>query len=77
MGRPSSPHPGGFLVTYCDGHTAFMSQDIAYQIYAALMTPRGSQARPPGSGPYAAGSNPSTALQTWQMVPVSAESLSQ
>ena len=70
VARPSSAHPGGFLVTYCDGHTAFMSQDVTYQIYAELMTPRGSHARQPGSGPYVAGSNPSPALQNWQTAPI-------
>ncbi|HEX4144264.1 MAG TPA: DUF1559 domain-containing protein [Pirellulales bacterium] len=75
IARPSSYHPGGFHITFCDGHTMFMSQDVAYQVYAQLMTPRGSHARPAGSGPYVAGSNPSPALQTWQGAPISAESL--
>jgi hypothetical protein len=75
VARPSSAHPGGFLVTYCDGHTGFMSQDVTYQIYAALMTPRGAYARLPGSGPYIAGKNPSPALQTWQAASISSQSL--
>jgi type II secretory pathway pseudopilin PulG len=75
VARPSSAHPGGFLITYCDGHSAYMSQDVSYQIYAALMTPRGTTARLPGSGPYVAGSNPSPPLQNWQTTPISAESL--
>jgi prepilin-type processing-associated H-X9-DG protein len=76
IARPSSLHPGGFHITFCDGHTLFMSQDVAYQVYAELMTPRGSHARPTGSGPYVAGSNPSQALQKWQTAPLSSESLS-
>ncbi|HTU23949.1 MAG TPA: DUF1559 domain-containing protein [Pirellulales bacterium] len=71
ISRPSSAHPGGFLLTYCDGHTAFMSQDAPYQIYAELMTPRGGWARAPGSGPVVQGKNPSTFLQSWQTAPVS------
>jgi prepilin-type processing-associated H-X9-DG protein len=69
--RPSSYHVGdGFNITFCDGHTMFMSQDVAYQVYAQLMTPRGSHARPAGSGPYVAGSNPTAALQAWQGAPI-------
>ena len=48
--RPASLHVGdGFHVTYCDGHTRFMSADTEYRIYALLMTPYGSQAKAPGS----------------------------
>jgi prepilin-type processing-associated H-X9-DG protein len=75
--RPSSSHSGGFNITFCDGHTLFMNEDVAYQVYAELMTPRGSHARPAGSGPYVAGSNPSAALQTWQGTPIPVEALSQ
>jgi prepilin-type N-terminal cleavage/methylation domain-containing protein/prepilin-type processing-associated H-X9-DG protein len=49
IARPSSLHQGGFYVTYCDGHTVFMSQDIQYAIFAALMTPYGAQARVSGN----------------------------
>ena len=74
--RPSSPHPGGFNITYADGHTTFMSQDVAYQVYAELMTPNGPFARMPGSGAVQpGGANPSSALQQWQMAPISAASL--
>jgi prepilin-type N-terminal cleavage/methylation domain-containing protein/prepilin-type processing-associated H-X9-DG protein len=85
ISRPSSPHPGGFNITFSDGHTTFMSQDVAYQIYAELMTPRGAFARVPGSGPLvsqaaaaASGSNPNPSglLQNWQMAPVSDSALS-
>ena len=30
--RPSSNHPGGFLVTYCDGHSSFMGEDTEYRV---------------------------------------------
>lgn len=42
--RASSAHPGGVNVIYCDGHLQFMSQDIDYTVYTALMTPNGRDA---------------------------------
>jgi prepilin-type N-terminal cleavage/methylation domain-containing protein/prepilin-type processing-associated H-X9-DG protein len=42
--RPSSRHPGGVLVSFVDGHGTFLAEDIAYPIYAQLMTPNGSRA---------------------------------
>ncbi len=79
IARPSSPHPGGFHITFADGHTMFMSQDVTYQIYAELMTPRGAYARYPGGingGVYTPGTNPTQALQNWQTTPISSSSLS-
>ena len=53
-----------------------MSQDVTYQIYAELMTPRGAYARPPGSGAVVPGTQPEpVALQNWQMAPISGSSL--
>ncbi|HTU23947.1 MAG TPA: DUF1559 domain-containing protein [Pirellulales bacterium] len=75
ISRPSSPHPGGFNLTFADGHTMFMSQDVQYQIYAELMTPRGAYARPPLSGPYVQGTAPTLYLQSWQTAPISSDSL--
>jgi len=40
--RPSSPHTGGFLATFCDGHTDFIDEDIDYAVYQQLMTPNGA-----------------------------------
>lgn len=40
--RPSSMHPGGFVVAMCDGSAKFLSQDIVYNVYGRLMTPRGN-----------------------------------
>jgi len=37
--RPSSNHPGGFIVTMCDGHSQFMSEDVEYRVYCLLMAP--------------------------------------
>jgi prepilin-type N-terminal cleavage/methylation domain-containing protein/prepilin-type processing-associated H-X9-DG protein len=47
--RPSSNHPGGAVVTYCDGHTSFIADSINYQVYAMLMTSSGVQAQPPAN----------------------------
>ncbi len=44
--RPSSYHAGGVVFTFCDGHTQFISEDIAYDVYAMLMTPRGRAMSP-------------------------------
>jgi prepilin-type processing-associated H-X9-DG protein len=46
-GRPSSNHPGGFIVTYCDGHAEFMNEDITYRVFCQLMTTDGTKARDP------------------------------
>ncbi|GAB6164663.1 hypothetical protein JCM19992_06630 [Thermostilla marina] len=37
--RPSSLHPGGFIVAYADGHAAFVGDDIDYQLYQQQMIP--------------------------------------
>jgi hypothetical protein len=47
--RPSSNHPGGVVVTYCDSHTSFISDSIDYQVYARLMSSWGDQSQPPGT----------------------------
>jgi prepilin-type N-terminal cleavage/methylation domain-containing protein len=38
-GRPSSSHPGGFIVTMCDGSSKFLSEDIEYRVYCLVMAP--------------------------------------
>lgn len=40
--RPSSAHPGGVNVIFCDNHYRFISEDIAYSVYTQLLTPRQS-----------------------------------
>lgn len=35
---PSSPHRGGVVVTFCDGHTQFLDEDIAPWVYAQILT---------------------------------------
>ncbi len=46
--RPSSDHPGGVVVTFCDGRQTFLREDIDYLVYALLMTPNGSQIKEAG-----------------------------
>ena len=47
--RPSSNHPGGVVVTFCDGHQQFVSENISPDTYRHLMTP---DSRAAGLGPY-------------------------
>jgi len=35
---PSSNHPGGVVVTFCDGHTIFLRDSVAAHVYAQLCT---------------------------------------
>lgn len=37
--RPSSRHPGGVIMSFCDGHQQFVQQGIDYGVYAHIMTP--------------------------------------
>lgn len=36
--QPSSGHPGGVVVTFCDGHTEFLKDSVAPHVYAQLVT---------------------------------------
>jgi len=47
--RPASYHPGGVNVVFAGGNGQFLSQHIDYAVYCALMTPKASAAREPGS----------------------------
>lgn len=42
--RPSSRHPGGVVASFCDGHQAFLNQQIDYYVYQHLATPNSSTA---------------------------------
>jgi hypothetical protein len=61
IARPSSHHPGGYFVGMCDGSVQFVSSDIQYVVFAALMTPAGEAAKDPGT----------STLATFQDIPVS------
>ncbi len=39
--RPSSRYPGGFVATFCDGHTRFINEGIGYRVYNKIMTRNG------------------------------------
>ena len=38
-GRPSSNHPSGVLMTFCDGHTIYVRDSIDANVYCHLLTP--------------------------------------
>ena len=48
--RPSSNHPGGVVVGFVDGHTAFINDGIDYIAYQSLMTPDNSKSSMPNPG---------------------------
>jgi prepilin-type processing-associated H-X9-DG protein len=39
--RPSSRHPGGVIMAFCDGHTQFVADTLDYSVYRQIMTPYG------------------------------------
>ncbi len=41
--RPSSFHPGGVNVVFCDSSTRFLREDIDYNVYRSLMTSSGGK----------------------------------
>ncbi len=41
--RPSSLHPGGFVLAMCDGRTIFVSESVDYTVYQRLMTSNGKK----------------------------------
>lgn len=64
--RPSSNHPGGVNVVFCDGHTQFLREDIDYKVYGLLMTPDGKNSMLAGSN------NPADKI-SWQNESLDAE----
>ncbi|MBN1852918.1 MAG: DUF1559 domain-containing protein [Pirellulales bacterium] len=48
--RPSSNHISGVNVLYCDGHVDFLSEEVPYVVYQALMTPHGRKCKLPPDG---------------------------
>ena len=41
---PSSQHPGGVLVSFCDGHTRFIADTITWDVYSQLLTSNSEKA---------------------------------
>jgi prepilin-type processing-associated H-X9-DG protein len=46
--RPSSRHPQGVNVLFCDGHSRFIQQELDYGVFCLLMTPNGQKCNTPG-----------------------------
>ncbi len=42
--RPSSRHPGGVVMSFCDGRTQFINERIDYLVYQHLMSPDSEEA---------------------------------
>lgn len=47
--RPSSRHPNGVNMLFCDSHTRFLSRDMDYKVFCLLMSSNGQQVMPPGA----------------------------
>lgn len=45
--RPSSNHPGGVVVHFCDGHGTFLADSIDYFVYCQIMSSHGAETAPP------------------------------
>jgi prepilin-type processing-associated H-X9-DG protein len=46
--RPSSQHPTGFHIAFCDGHSRFASETMDYTVYARIMTSNGKKFKQAG-----------------------------
>jgi type II secretory pathway pseudopilin PulG len=66
--RPASFHPGGFLVTMCDGTVHFVAESVDYTVFMRLMTSQGAKYQEPGSNSFDA------ATRATLIVPVSEDS---
>jgi prepilin-type N-terminal cleavage/methylation domain-containing protein/prepilin-type processing-associated H-X9-DG protein len=60
--RPSSRHPQGVNVLFCDGHSRFLAQELDYGIFCLIMTPNGQACTTPG----AAGLTPASSSNNYQ-----------
>lgn len=47
--RPSSNHPGGVNVSWCDGHSTFLSEGMSYDVFCLIMSSEGKKTTPPGA----------------------------
>ncbi|HWC88642.1 MAG TPA: DUF1559 domain-containing protein, partial [Pirellulales bacterium] len=47
--RPSSYHPGGVNMAFCDGKVRFVSDQMDYYVYCLLMSSNGAKVKMPGS----------------------------
>jgi prepilin-type N-terminal cleavage/methylation domain-containing protein/prepilin-type processing-associated H-X9-DG protein len=44
LSQPSSNHPGGAVVAFCDGHTGFLKDSVSKEVYGNLVTPNNAAA---------------------------------
>ncbi|MBN1909219.1 MAG: DUF1559 domain-containing protein [Pirellulales bacterium] len=49
-GSPASYHPGGVVVSFCDGHQSFLSDAVDRIVYMHLITPNSARAQKTGFG---------------------------
>jgi prepilin-type N-terminal cleavage/methylation domain-containing protein len=47
VGLPSSNHSGGFIMTFCDGRSQFINQEILYRVYCEIMMTDPQKSRDP------------------------------
>ena len=78
--RPSSYHPGGFMMVMCDGSTKFIAGAIQYDVYMRLMTSHGTRYLEPGlpanpatPNPVLTIYNPDTAVNSVMERPISGD----
>jgi prepilin-type N-terminal cleavage/methylation domain-containing protein/prepilin-type processing-associated H-X9-DG protein len=45
--RPSSRHPGGAIMSFADGSTKFINEEIQYHVYQSLLTPHNAKSNMP------------------------------
>jgi prepilin-type processing-associated H-X9-DG protein len=45
--QPSSNHPGGAVIAFCDGHTEFAKESLALRVYAQLLSWNDAGTQPP------------------------------
>ena len=69
-GRPSSNHPGGVLMAFCDGHTTFIRDSIDLTTYCHILTPNTVGARTGGATNTAMGGTPGVPGQFNYIKPV-------
>ncbi len=48
--QPSSNHPGGAVVAFCDGHTGFLKDSVGQTVYGRLVTSDGINATAASAG---------------------------
>ena len=46
LSQPSSPHPGGAVVVFCDGHTRFITEALDAAVYANLLNWKNTASSP-------------------------------